>query len=553
MLTVSFSLWLIAILPIITLLVLLLVMRVPLVKASVIATILAFFTSLFFFQAPLELLNGEIAKGIWSSLSIIIVIFSALFMYEISCNIQAFKTIKCELTRLIPDKLLQVLVIGWCFTAFLQGPSGFGVPIAVVAPLLIGIGVRPLWAIIIPLIAQSWGSTFGTLALAWEALVEQTTLATQIGSPLYFGTAGWSALLIGLLCFSSGWVICWFYGSWAAIRHGALAVFILGITQAVGQVLLSQITPTLCAFIPSTLALILGFFIAKLPQYSGKKHIVTQLFEDNVHTNEDCDECFAYQDKVKNKKNMASNETAICSSFLDAALPYFLLVAISLTILLTPCFYEYLHSFQIAFSFPRTKTGYDIIIEGVENYSPIMIFVHSGFFIFMASFLSFLFYLKKSLIKTEDISKILNNTVTRAIPASLAVMFLVILSKIMNGSGEIYVLAQGTANITGSFYSFFSPFIGGIGAFMSGSNVSSNILFAKLQQSIAHILNLNDAVILAAQTSGGAIGALIDPAKILLGATAVNMSGCEGDVLRKLAPYFFCMIFITGLIVLCFA
>lgn len=536
---ITIFIWFIAACPIVLLLILLLGFRLPLVKASALSMFFAFATAVIFFKAPLNLLNGEIAKGIWSSLSILIVIFSAILMYEVSRNINAFQTIQQEVTRLIPDKLLQVLAIGWCFTGFLQGPSGFGVPIAVVAPLLIGIGVRPLWAVIIPLIAQSWGSTFGTLGLAWDALVEQTSLATQIYSPLYFQTAYWSALLIGILCFSSGWVICWFYGSWAAIRHGAIAVFILGTVQAVGQLILSQISPTLCAFIPASVALFAVFFIAKLPQYSGTKTPATSIMND-----------VAVNDVVVMDNN--DNHTQKLS-IMSATLPYILLVCISLGTLLNPMVYEYLSGFQLAFSFPATETGYGIIIPEVIKYSPITLFLHSGFFIFLATIIALLFYMSKSIIKPTQLMRILHNTLVKSVPASLAVMFLIILSKIMNGSGEIMILAQGTANITGNFYSFFAPFIGGIGAFMSGSNVSSNILFGQFQQSIANVLNANEAVIIAAQTSGAAAGALIDPAKILLGTSTANIAGCEGDVLRKLFKYFLCMVVIMGLIVSYFA
>lgn len=532
MFPITVSLWFIAASPIILLLILLLGLRLPLVKASALSLLLAFATSIVFFKTPLSLLNGEIAKGIWNSLSILIVIFPAILMYEVSRRVNAFQIMQREITRLIPDKLLQVLTIGWCFTAFLQGPSGFGVPIAVVAPLLIGIGIRPLWSVIIPLIAQSWGSTFGTLALAWNALVEQTGLATQIGSPIYFETALWSAILIGILCFSSGWVICWFYGAWAAVRHGAIAVFILGTVQAVGQLILSQISPVLCAFIPASMALILAFFIARLPQYSGKKtptsSILTEIIADDKY-------------EVENM------------SIARAILPYALLVLISLGVLLNPIAYEYLRNFQISFSFPSAITGYGLIIPEVANYSPLSLLLHSGFFIFLATGISILFYMSKSIIKPSQIVTILHNTLIKSVPASLAVMFLIVLSKIMNGSGEIFIIAQGTANITGDFYTFCAPFIGGIGAFMSGSNVSSNILFGQFQESIAKILGANEALILAAQTSGAAAGALIDPAKILLGTTTANIAGQEGDVLRKLFGYFLCMTVIMGIIVSCFS
>ena len=79
--------------------------------------------------------------------------------------------------KLLPNELLLVLAMGWIFESFLQGITGFGVPVAVGAPLLIGIGVKPLWAVIIPLIGQAWGNTFGTLGAAWDSLAMSAGLA----------------------------------------------------------------------------------------------------------------------------------------------------------------------------------------------------------------------------------------------------------------------------------------------------------------------------------------------------------------------------------------
>lgn len=523
----SLLMWLIAVLPIFLLFSMLLFFRTPLVKAAGVCLVLVALTASLAYKAPLALLQMEVIKAIWSSLPIAIVIFSALLMYEVSQSINAFQVIQREITRLIPDKLLQVLTVGWCFTAFLQGPSGFGVPIAVVAPLLVGIGVRPLWAVIIPLIAQSWGSTFGTLALAFNALIEQTSIVHELYSPTYFETALWSAIFIGILCFSSGWVIAWFYGSWKAVKHAAVAVSILGAVQALGQILLSQINPTLSAFIPASLAFVLAFFLAKLPQYKGHVQIKSTILKDTVEA-----ETY-FQKEV--------------SVFL-AGLPYLLLVLISLGILLTPSIHSALSSFTFSLSFPAATTGYGVHIPAVDRFSPIALFLQPGFFILLASLLTLIVYCKKNIFPLSKIKQITKNTVKRSIPTSIAVVFLITFSRIMNASGEILVLAEGTAFITGEYYSLFAPLIGGIGAFISGSNVSSNILFANFQESIAKVLAIKTPIILAAQTSGGATGALIDPAKILLGATTVNVSGREGEILRKLLKYFLAIIVLLGIL-----
>lgn len=529
---VTFIFWGIAAFPILLLLILLLKFQISLVKASLASMLVAIITAFIFFKCPIPLIASEIAKGIWNSLSIILVIFPAILMYEVSKEANAFNAIQCCISKLIPDGLIQVLTVGWCFTAFLQGPSGFGVPIAVAAPLLIGIGVKPLWAVVIPMLAQGWGSTFGTLGLAWEALVYQTNLAEQIGSPIYWETAGWAAILIGILCIASGWLICWFYGGLKGVRHGTVAVIILGGIQAGGQLILSQMAPVLCAFIPSTIALFAAFALSKLKRYSGKTIISSEILTDK--------ECI-----VDEKENTIR--------LWQAVLPYTLLVVISLVALLTPALNAILGAWKMSFSFPAVETGYGLKILATESYSPLRLLLHSGFFIFFATCITAFFYIKNKVIHPRDIKKFCVNTLKKSLPASLAVIFMIVLSKVMSGSGAIYVLAQGTAAVTGTYYALLTPVVGGLGTFISASNVSSNILFGQFQESMANILGMNEQLFLAAQTSGAAAGSVMDPAKILLGATTAGILGQEAEVLRKLWVFALVIITIMGLIVMAFA
>lgn len=82
------------------------------------------------------------------------------------------------LKKITSDELLQVLMISSVAASFLQGITGYGVPIAVCAPLLIAIGVKPFWAVVLPLLGHAWGNTFGALAMAWDALATEGGVST---------------------------------------------------------------------------------------------------------------------------------------------------------------------------------------------------------------------------------------------------------------------------------------------------------------------------------------------------------------------------------------
>jgi lactate permease len=510
-LPVNLLTWVGAALPIALLLYLLVWRHWSAVQAAVAGVVTALLVGLVLYRSPPAVLGVEVAKGVWNSVSIMAVILPAILIYEVSHEVGGFSAIQRDLTRLIPDKLLQVLALGWCLASFLQGPSGFGVPIAVTAPLLIGIGVRPFWAVLVPLMAHAWANTFGTLALAWEALVQQTSLASNPAA--YWQAAWWTGILTGLLCLLAGAIICWQYRGLAGLRRGWPAVLTLGGIQAGGQLFLSQITPTLSALIPATLALGAVFALARMPFYAQK-------------------ETGSRSPMLEDKDTLAQAPTSL--TLHEALLPYYILVGISVAVLLTPPITTTLALWKMSFSFPETVTGYGFVNKAHAAYGPVAWLTHSGFFLLLAALLSGAYFSAKGLIHEGGLARIVGNTLKKSVPAAVSVAFLLAMSKVMSGSGQVDILARGTAAATGDYYAFLAPLVGTLGAFMSSSNVSSNILFGSFQESMAQLTGNSAVVILAAQTSGAAIGTMFSPSKVLLGTTTAGIIGQEGAIIRKL-------------------
>jgi lactate permease len=108
---------------------------------------------------------------------------------------------------------------------------------------------------------------------------------------------------------------------------------------------------------------------------------------------------------------------------------------------------------------------------------------------------------------------------------------------VMSHAGMTDTLARGMAAAVGAAFPLISPWIGAFGAFMTGSNTNSNVVFAALQQRTAEILALSVPWVLGAQTAGGAVGSVIAPTKIVVGAATAGLEGREGEVIRKLARY----------------
>ena len=246
---VNIFMWLLACLPIIVLLVLMIKFQWGATDAAPIGLAITIFTGIVFYKADLKVIVSEASKGIWNALTILVIVWTAVLLYQVGNETRAFLVIRDGMRRLLPNELLLVLAMGWIFESFLQGITGFGVPVAVGAPLLIGIGVKPMWAVIIPLLGQSWGNTFGTLAAAWDALVMSAGISS--GSKEYLITAFWTALFIWFWNLIIGITICWFYGKGKAIRKGFLPVLLLSLVQGGGELLLTQVNTTIACCYPA--------------------------------------------------------------------------------------------------------------------------------------------------------------------------------------------------------------------------------------------------------------------------------------------------------------
>ena len=228
--------WIMACLPIIVLLLLLIKFQWGATEAAPIGLLITIITAVAFYKADFTLLASETAKGIWSALPILLIVWTAILLYQVADEAKAFLVIRNGMRKLLPNELLLVLALGWILESFLQGITGFGVPVAVGAPLLIGIGMHPMWAVILPLLGQSWGNTFGTLAAAWDSLASTSGLTT--GSPEYFAAALWASAFLFVWDVITGLIMCWFYGKGAGVKKGLPAVLILAVIQGGGELLL---------------------------------------------------------------------------------------------------------------------------------------------------------------------------------------------------------------------------------------------------------------------------------------------------------------------------
>lgn len=511
--------WGSAILPILILLLLLVKGRWGAAEAGAVTWILVAIVAVFVYRTPMDTLAIETVKGVWSAIfSILIIVWPAILIYEVTNEADAFVPFRKGIEKVTPNRLLQIMAFGWGFAGFLQGITGFGVPVAITAPLLVGIGVRPLYAVIISLIGHAWNNTFGTLSVAWFALKE----VTAIGSADAAVTALYAGAFIWLFNVVAGLTICWLYGKTKGIKEGLPAVLIISLMQGGGTLVLSQWNDGVNGFIAGLLGFLIIFALARTPWYS-KPSIIgpkdTPVLRDDLELEAEA----AATGEVEGKKEMG---------FHLAFTPYYILLSLTVGILLIQPIKNFLGQWKIGMAFPATETGYGFVNAATDLYSPFSPLIHGATFLFVSALVGYFVFRSKGYVKPGGWGRLWSRTVDKCIPSTIAMISLTALSVLMRNTGQAAVLALGVGNATGQYYAFMSPFVGVLGAFMTGSNTAANILFGSFQQTTAQVTGLNQAAILGAQTAGAAAGNTIAPGNVLLGTITVGIMGAEGDVLR---------------------
>ena len=314
----------------------------------------------------------------------------------------------------------------------------------------------------------------------------------------------------------AGLLICWFYGKKQALKKGLPAVLLLSAIQGGGEALLSQVSPVLCCFLPACASLLAAVLLAKTGLYREAWRV-----EDSG---------------IMNRQTVQTDapEAEPDMSLMQAFMPYVVLAVLALVVLAVPPVTQLLGRVKLGFPVPQTQTGYDHVNAGSDCYAPISIFTHASVFLLASAAAGFVYYRRRSWIGSGGLAQILKQTTQRTRPSALAVLALVAMSGFMSGTGQTMILARGIAAVLGRGYIFVAPFIGLLGTFITGSNMSANILFGNFQMTTAQLLAVSPAPVLAAQTAGASIGSVISPSKILLGTTMVHLEGQEGGIMRKL-------------------
>jgi lactate permease len=489
--------WFLACLPILSLLLLMLVFKWGGSKAGAFSWFLTILLSLLMFGAGFKVLAYAQIRALMLTLDVLYIIWMALLFFHVSNEAGVISKIGTHLNALTQDRTLLGLILGWIFTSFIQGMGGFGVPVAVVAPLMIGVGFSPIQAVLIAGIGHGWAVNFGSMATSFQTMVAVTGLSGEVLAPD-------SAVFMGVACLTCGVLVGILSGGFKGmLKHSLLIVFLAGLMSVVQFLLATHHLWTL------------GATMASL---SGLLAVVGLLQLRKNHRGE-------------------KTEAVAGLSFGWVAFPYILLIGLAACVFMIPSVNELVNRIAFSLPIPEVSTSLGVVTAAGETRA-ISLFGHPGAILAVASLLSLWVYARLGVYSPGYVVRIWSNVAKGAVSSSLGILCMVSMATVMSQSGMTQFLALGlSANISAAYYPLVAPFIGMLGAFITGSNNNANVLFAGLQMQTANLLKIPVTLILGSQTAGGSLGSMFAPAKVIVGCSTAGLSGQEGKVMGKTILY----------------
>lgn len=494
-----------AIIPVLLLVVLMAFFKMPGDKSSLVSLAATVLIAFFGYHFPADDLLFSFLYGALKAVSpILIIILMAIFSYNVLLKTEKMEIIKQQFSSISTDKSIQVLLLTWGFGGLLEAMAGFGTAVAIPAAILISLGFKPVFSATVSLIANSVATAFGAIGTPVLVLAKETNLDVQVLSTNV-------VLQLSVLMFLIPLVLLFLTDpKLKSLPKNLLLALLVGGVSLAGQYVAARY---MGAESPAIIGSILSIIVI-----------------------------VAYGRLTASKEEKARKSTLKWREILIAWSIYLLiLLLIILTSPLFPGLRTTLENNWVTrISLPVNDSTLSYTISWLT---------HAGVLLFAGTFVG-------GLIQgagVKELFVVLWDTVKQLKKTFVTVICLVGLSTIMDTSGMISVIATALAAATGSLYPLFAPVIGCLGTFITGSDTSSNILFGKLQSSVAGHIHVSPGWLSAANTVGATGGKIISPQSIAIATSAGNQQGREGEILKAAIPYALAYVAITGGIVYIFS
>ena len=539
---------LVAALPILVLLGLLAGFKVKAHLCAIAGAATAVLVAILVFKMPSLLAVSSFFYGsAFGLLKIVWIVIEAVFLYDISVETGQFEIMKHSVAAITPDRRLQLLLVAFCFGAFIEGCAGFGAPVAIAGAFMIGLGFKPFQAAALNLIANTAPVAWGAIGTPVHALASVTSLPESDLSAMIGRILPITAIIVPF------WLVRAMV-SWSETFEVLPAILVVGGSFAATQWFwANHMDSNLVDIAAGVVSLLATMLFLRVWQ---PKRIWR--FEDERE-----------EDAAKVARNeVAKQHTA--GQTAKAWLPFAILsvlvlmwglpsVKLAMNKATTPAFKVTLPDGK-----PRPgPAGWDwpYLHNKVFRTAPVVAkatpegarfdfnwLTATGTGCFIAAILAGLLLG----LGPVRLLQIFGHTLVRLRFAIVAMTCMLGLGYVTRYSGMDAVLGLAFTR-TGWFFPFFGTFIGWLGVALTGSDTSSNVLFGGLQKITAQQLNLSPILMCATNSAGGVMGKMIDAQSICIATAATNQVGNEGSIFRFVFWHSVALAAIVGIIVMMYA
>src|SRR3984885_10997077 len=557
---------LVAALPIIVLFGLLAGLNVKPHWCAVAGAATAVLVAIIFFKMPASLAAMSFGYGVaFGVLKIAWIVLAAVYLYDISVETGQFEIMKESVAGITADRRLQVLLVAFCFGAFIEGAAGFGAPVAIAGAFMIGLGFKPFHAAALNLIAN-------TAPVAWGAIGTPVhTLAAVTALP----ESDLNAMIGRILPFTAIIVPFWLVKtmvSWRATFEVFPAIAVVGISFALTQFFWSN-------YVDSNLVDIMGGVVSLVAvlaflRFWKPKKIWRFDYDDKagapaVATGKISDDVGGEWTAEK-FDGLVTARTYPAGQVLKAWMPFAILslfvllwglpkIKLAMNLATTPAFRVVLANGKVRPGPPGWDVPY--LHNAISRAAPIVTkptpeaarydfnwLSATGTGCFFAAIVSGLFLG----LGPVQLMKIFWRTLVRMRLAMVAISFMLGLGYVTRYSGLDAVLGLAFTR-TGWMYPFFGTFLGWMGVALTGSDTSANALFGSLQRITSQQLGIDPILMCAANSAGGVMGKMVDAQSITIATAATEQVGNEGIIFRFVFWHSIALGSIVGVIVMLYA
>ncbi len=546
----------VSLLPILVVAIFLVGLRWPASKAMPLSFVTAVLVALFYWQvAPMQVAAASV-KGLVITASLLYIIFGAILLLNTLRESGGLDVIRGGFTNITPDRRIQVIIIAWLFGSFIEGSAGFGTPAAVAVPLLVGLGFPAMAAVIAGMLIQSTPVSFGAVGTPILVGVKRgLDGAPQVVE--YAQTAGysdWEQLLpviggkVAVLHAVAGTLIpllvvvimTRFFGANRSWREG-LQVWKFAIFAALSMTVpYVVIANTLGPEFPSLMGSLIGLAIV-VP--AAKKGWLLPRgadwdFADRQAWPADWSSPFEQQFLRETRKQTTAKHHL---SLWQAWLPY-LLIALLLVATRLPLLGIGQMLRQVSFE-TDSLFGTSVSVSLQPLYLPGTVFV-------VVCLITYGLHRMNAAAAARAVTRSGKTLWSASVALVFTVPMVQVFINSTGGKAELQSmpveLASGVAALVGHAWPMFAPLVGGIGAFVAGSNTISNMMFSLFQFEMAAPAGADPTWVVALQAVGGAAGNVICVHNVVAACAVVGMVGREGDVIRKTFFVFIYYVLVAG-------